>query len=184
MQDQDGDTSPAKLTITVTGADDGSSVVTAQATGPDATVQEHGLVVAANTETTTGSFTVSASDGIQDLVIGGTTFTLLQVQGFNGTQTVNTGEGVLTLTGYSGNSFGGTISYSYTLSATIDNDSKVPSGNDTVDATGFNDNVALTVHGVGGTSASDNLVIRAVDDVPTGNERRTDRGDRRRLEQR
>jgi hypothetical protein len=97
---------------------------------------------------------------------------------------VNTGEGVLTLTGYSGNSFGGTISYSYTLSATIDNDSKVPSGNDTVDATGFNDNVALTVHGVGGTSASDNLVIRAVDDVPTAANDGTERGDRRRLEQR
>src|SRR5438309_10371476 len=47
--------------------------------------------------------------------------------------------------------------YSYTLSATIDNDSKVPTGNDTVDATGFNDSVALTVHGVGGTSASDKI---------------------------
>src|SRR5438309_3898039 len=57
--------------------------------------------------------------------------------------------------------------YSYTLSATIDNDSKVPTGNDTVDLTGFNDSVALTVHGIGGTTASDNLVLRAVDDTPT-----------------
>src|SRR5258706_7080358 len=160
MQDADGDTSPAKLTITITGADDGAGVVTAHATGPDATVFEHGLTSGGDTsETTTGSFAVSASDGILNVVIGGT-FTLGQVQGFNGTQTVNTGEGVLTLTGYSGTSFGGTVSYSYTLSATIDNDSKVPSGNDAVEASGFNDSVALTVNGIGGTSASDNLVIR------------------------
>src|SRR6185295_3488839 len=105
-------------------------------------------------------------DGILNVVIGGTTFTLAQVQAFNGTQSVNTGEGVLTLTGYSGNSFGGTVSFSYTLSATIDNDSKVPSGNDAVDATGFNDSVHLTVNGIGGTTASDDVVVRAVDDVP------------------
>ena len=168
MQDQDGDTSTAHLTITINGASDGASVVTAQATGPDATVLEHGLTTVPDTsETTSGTFTVSASDGIQDLVIGGTTYTLAQMQAFNGTQTVNTAEGVLTLTGYSGTATSGTVSYSYTLSATIDNDSKVPTGNDAVDATGFNDSVTLTVHGAGGTTDSDNLVVRAVDDTPT-----------------
>ncbi|CDX43060.1 putative Outer membrane adhesin like proteiin [Mesorhizobium sp. SOD10] len=172
MQDADGDTSSATLTINVTGADDTASVVTASAQGPDNTVYEAGLNpngsnAASNTETSTGSFTIAASDGIQDVVIGGTTFTLAQIQAFNGTQTVNTGEGILTLTGYSGDAHSGTISYSYTLSATIDNDSKVPSGNDTVDGSGFNDSVALTVHGAGGTTASDNLVVHVVDDVPT-----------------
>src|SRR5258706_5883846 len=100
----------------------------------------------------TGLLAGAVRDGILNVVIGGTTFTLGQVQGFNGTQTVNTGEGVLTLTGYSGTSFGGTVSYSYTLSATIHNDSKVPSGNDAVDGTGLNDSVALTVQGIGGTT--------------------------------
>ena len=163
MQDADGDPSPAKLSITVTGANDGSSVVTAQATGPDGTVLEHGLTSAPDTsETTTGSFTVSSTDGILNVVIGGTTYTLAQVQGFNGTQSVNTGEGILTLTGYSGTATSGTVSYRYTLSATIDNDSKAGAT-----ATEFDDSVVLTVNGLGGTTASDTLVIRIVDDIPT-----------------
>ncbi|TPK41514.1 type I secretion C-terminal target domain-containing protein [Mesorhizobium sp. B2-5-4] len=173
MTDADGDTSPATLTITIAGADDTASVVTSAAgQGADNTVYESGLNpngsnAAANTETDTGSFTISATDGIHDIVIGGTAFSFAQVQGFNGTQTVNTGEGILTLTGYTGDAHSGTVNYSYTLSATIDNDSKVPTGNDSVNATGFNDSVALTVNGVGGTTASDNLVVHVVDDVPT-----------------
>ncbi|WOQ14868.1 hypothetical protein [Aeromonas media] len=61
-----------------------------------------GSDAAANTETVSGSFTVSATDGILNVVIGGTTYTLAQLQGFNGSQTVNTGEGVLTLLSYVG----------------------------------------------------------------------------------
>ena len=98
-------------------------------------------------------------------MIGGTTFTLGQIQGFDGTQTVNTGEGVLTLTGYSGTSFTGTVNYSYTLSATIDNDSKAGAT-----GTGFDDSVALTVNGIGGTTGNDNLVIQIVDDTPTAHD--------------
>ncbi|ESZ72398.1 hypothetical protein X727_07530 [Mesorhizobium sp. L103C119B0] len=173
MTDADGDTSPATLTITIDGANDSASVVTAQAQGADNTVYEAGLNpngsnALADTETSTGSFTISATDGIQNVVIGGTTFTLAQVQAFAATNgVVNTGEGVLTLTGYTGDAHTGTVAYSYTLTATIDNDSKAPTGNDTVDGTGFNDSVALTVNGVGGTTASDNLVVHVVDDVPT-----------------
>ena len=167
MKDTDGDTSSAILTIKVEGADDNAVVVTANIAGPDATVFEHGLVSGGDTsETATGSFAVSASDGILNVVIGGTTFTLAQVQAFNGTQSVSTGEGVLTLTGYTGNSFGGTVSYNYTLSATIDNDSKVPSGTDAVTLSDFDDSIHVTVNGTGGSTASDDLVVRAIDDVP------------------
>ncbi len=164
MKDADGDTSPATLTIVIKGADDGSSVVTAQATGPDGQVLEHGLVVAADSETTTGSFTVSTTDGIQNVVIGGTTFTYAQLTNaaYLASHPVNTGEGVLTLTGFTGTAFGGTVNYSYTLSATIDNDSKAGAT-----PTGFDDSVVLTVNGIGGTTASDDLVIRIVDDTPT-----------------
>ncbi|WP_429102411.1 hypothetical protein, partial [Aeromonas rivipollensis] len=85
----DGDESIAKLTINIKGANDTSSVVTAVASGPDHLVYESGLNpngsnAAATTETVTGSFTVSASDGILNVVIGGTTYTLAQLQGFNG----------------------------------------------------------------------------------------------------
>ncbi|WGR68761.1 MULTISPECIES: DUF5801 repeats-in-toxin domain-containing protein [unclassified Bradyrhizobium] len=173
MQDADGDTSPATLTINITGADDSASVTTAQASGPDATVYEAGLspngsAAATDLETTTGSFATSATDGIKEIVVAGTTFTLAQIQAFGTTHgTVNTGEGILTLTGYSGDSFGGMVSFSYTLSATIDNDSATPTPPDTVDGTGFSDHIALAVHGIGGTSANDDLVVRIVDDTPT-----------------
>ncbi|MFZ2209500.1 MAG: VCBS domain-containing protein [Porticoccaceae bacterium] len=169
-------TTTATLTVTIFGTDDTASVVTAEASGPDGTVYESGLNpdgsnAAADTETTTGTFTVSATDGIANVVIGGTSYTLADVQAFATTNgVVNTGQGVLTLTGYVGDSQGGTISYSYTLSATIDNDSIVPIGDDAVTVDHFDDSVALTVNGTGGTTASDDLVIRAVDDIPSASD--------------
>ncbi|XKL92108.1 hypothetical protein HC167_12265 [Aeromonas media] len=54
------------------------------------------------------------------------------------------------------------MSYSYTLSGTIDNDSKAGAT-----GTGFDDSITIGVNGVGGTSASDQLIVRIVDDVPT-----------------
>ena len=166
MQDADLDQDDAILTITITGAGDSATVVTAALNGPDQTVYEAGLnpngsAAAGSSETVPGSFTVSATDGMLNVVIGGTTFTFAQVQAFNGTQTVNTGEGVLTLLSYTGTSFAGTVAYSYTLSATIDNDTKFGAT-----ATDFDDSIALTVNGIGGTTANDSLVIRIIDDVP------------------
>ncbi|WP_083495427.1 beta strand repeat-containing protein [Tsuneonella troitsensis] len=170
MQDADGDVSPATLTITITGANDGATVVTAAANGPDNTVFESGLnpngsQAAGNGETSTGTFTVSATDGIATVTIGGTVFTLAQVQAFGTTNgVVDTGEGTLTLTGYTGSATSGTVSYSYTLKATIDNDSKVGAT-----GTEFDDAIALSVAGLGGTAAGDTLVVRIVDDLPTAN---------------
>ncbi|UBO76033.1 VCBS domain-containing protein [Aeromonas rivuli] len=166
MKDADGDEAIAKLTITIQGANDTSSVVTVAAMGPDHLVYEAGLSpngsnAAANSETATGSFTVAASDGILNVVIGGTTFTFAQMQAFNGSQTINTGEGVLTLLSYSGTATSGTVNYSYTLSATIDNDNKAGAT-----LTEFDDSVTITVNGVSGTSGSDQLIVRIVDDVP------------------
>ena len=171
MADADGDEDTATLTITIKGADDDATVETAQAEGPDATVYEAGLNpdgsdAASDSETVTGSFDVSASDGILTVVIGGTTFTLAEVQAFDGSDSVTTGEGTLTLTGYTGDAMGGTIAYSYTLDGTIDNDSIVPSGDDAVTLAHFDDSVEISVNGLGGTTASDDLVIRAIDDVP------------------
>ena len=167
MQDADGDESMAKLTITIAGADDEATVVTAAAQGPDNTVDEAGLnpsgsEAALNTETDDGVFTVSATDGIENIEVGGQTFTLAQMQAFDGSQTVDTGEGILTLDSYTGDSFGGTVAYTYTLKATIDNATKAGA----TDAH-FDDSVLLTVNGIGGTSASDDLVVRILDDTPT-----------------
>ncbi len=168
MTDADGDTSPATLTITITGSDDGASVTTAAATGPDNTVYEAGLVpdgssAGDGSASDSGTFTVSATDGIATVTIGGQVYTLAQVQAFATTNgVIDTGEGTLTLTGYTGDAFGGTVSYSYALKATIDNDSKAGAT-----GTAFDDSVTIAVAGLGGTSASDDLVVRIVDDVPT-----------------
>ncbi|MFK4794994.1 VCBS domain-containing protein, partial [Sphingobium sp. ZW T5_29] len=87
-------------------------------------------------------------------------FTLAQMQAFGTTNgVVNTGEGTLRLTGY--NAGTGAVSYSYTLSATIDNDSK-PGAT----LTEFDDSVTLSVNGISGTTASDTLIVRILDDAP------------------
>ncbi|MGZ4998151.1 MAG: type I secretion C-terminal target domain-containing protein, partial [Methylobacter sp.] len=57
------------------------------------------------------------------------------------------------------NSTTGAVSYTYTLKAAVTNA--------TAATTYFDDSVAVTVNGVGGSTASDNLVIRIMDDVPT-----------------
>ncbi|WP_340264332.1 beta strand repeat-containing protein, partial [Sphingobium mellinum] len=163
MQDADGDQSSAKLVITVNGAADSASVVTASLNGPDATVYEAGLPSGSlhdGSHVTTGSFTVSATDGIANIVVGGTTFTLTQMQAFAATNgVVDTGEGTLKLTGY--NAATGAVSYSYTLKAALANGT-YPGSN----GTGFDDSVHVTVNGVGGTTAGDDLVVHIVDDTP------------------
>jgi VCBS repeat-containing protein len=161
MQDADGTTSQAALTITIQGADDSASVITASATGADATVYEHGLLSAADaSETTSGTFTVTASDGIANIIIGGTTggpttVTLDQLNHLGSNPiSMDTGEGTLTLTGYNATSHD--VSYTYTLKAAIGSDA----------AGYFDDGLTATVNGIGGTTASDSLVIRVMDDAP------------------
>ncbi|WP_176590879.1 VCBS domain-containing protein [Sphingobium sp. EM0848] len=164
MQDADGDQSSAKLVITVHGADDTASVVTAAATGPDATVYEAGLATGSlhdGSNVTTGSFTVSASDGIASIGVGGVSFTLAQMQAFATTNgVVTTAEGTLRLTGY--NAATGVVSYSYTLNVPVDNAHQAGAT-----GTSFDDSIHLTVTGVGGTSGADDLVVRIIDDTPS-----------------
>src|SRR5690606_6761105 len=124
IEDADGDEKPATLTIVIKGADDGASVVTAALTGPDETVYEAGLPtgsLADDSHETTGTFTISATDGIKEIVVGGTTFTLAQIQAFATTNgAVDTGEGTLTLTGYTCSASSGTVSYCFQVNSTID----------------------------------------------------------------
>src|SRR5690606_5323755 len=86
-------------------------------TGPDAgKVYEHGLEsVADASETTDGKITVTATDGVASVTLGTDTYDLAHLDG----QTVDTGKGVLTVTGHTVSADGKTveITYSYTLSA-------------------------------------------------------------------
>ncbi|MGE6159201.1 VCBS domain-containing protein, partial [Aeromonas media] len=166
MTDSDGDQSIAKLTINIQGADD-TAKVTVAANGADTTVFEAGLnpngsAAQTNAETDGSTFQVFASDGIKQLVIGGTTFTVAQLQdpAYLAAHPINTGEGTLTLTGFS-SADGKTaaINYSYTLDAA---QTHTKPESDTT----LTDQVLITLEGVGGSTASGTLKIDIIDDVP------------------
>ncbi|WP_415885377.1 type I secretion C-terminal target domain-containing protein [Neptuniibacter sp. QD37_6] len=176
--DEDKDTTT--LTITITGVDDTAGI---SFTGTEQ-VDEAGLPFGSgeyadgdeandsdSSERVNGTISVSASDGIDDVVIGGITLTLADLQALDGTTEIDTGEGTLTLNSYTPTDgdaaeLGGSIAYTYTLDATIDNDSIIPSGDDTVDDDAFNDSIAVTVNGIGGSEAEGNLTINILDDEP------------------
>ncbi len=171
MKDADGDEDTAVLTIKIQGAKDGADVETAKATGADDVVYEAGLSPdgtesATDKEIATNTFDISTTDGIKNIVVGGDTFTIAEIKALASTnQTVDTGEGTLKLTGFTGDDFGGTVSYEYTLKATIDNDSKAGATD-----TKFDDKLDITVNGISGTTATDELIVRIMDDAPEAND--------------
>ncbi|WP_211235168.1 cadherin-like domain-containing protein, partial [Azohydromonas australica] len=106
LYDSAGGYDKAQLTITIRGKTDGAPTVVAQdgndgATG-HATVYEAGLVDASSTaETTTGSITVTAADGLQTVTVGGRELTLAELAGLGTTAVdIDTGKGTLRLTGF------------------------------------------------------------------------------------
>ncbi|WP_421326006.1 VWA domain-containing protein, partial [Aeromonas veronii] len=161
-------TSPAKLTITIQGAND-TAKVTVAAEGGDSTVYEAGLnpdgsAAAGSSETDSDSFQVSASDGIKEVVIGGVTFSVATLKTFSvgaPSAGINTGEGTLKVIGYSSadGDKSATITYSYTLNAA---QTHTQPANDTT----LTDVVGVTVNGVGGSTDSGSLTIAIIDDVP------------------
>jgi VCBS repeat-containing protein len=169
ITDADGDTGSANLVITINGVTDGApSIVPADGNGAatgQVTVNESGLTgIGDTTETTTGSVTLSAADGLTDITVGGTTVTLTQLNALGSTPVViTTPKGAITLTGYTstsnvgGVSTGGTLAYSYTLSQV----------QTTPAATENSDVIALIITDAGGGTANGTLTVSIVDDVPT-----------------
>jgi VCBS repeat-containing protein len=151
MQDADGDSSTAQITITITGSNDAPSlsVIGAQ-------VFESGLAAgsdaAASSEFASGTFTLGDADGLDDIQsvsINGTTVALGSLVGssFAGAH------GTLTVTGY--DALTGVATYQYQLTSP------------TTDLAGTeSDSFSVSVSD-GTASASGNLVIDIVDDVPT-----------------
>ncbi|WP_419184896.1 VCBS domain-containing protein [Stutzerimonas stutzeri] len=152
MQDADGDPSTAQLTIIITGSNDepSLSVIGAQvfesglATGSDAS---------ANSEFAYGTFTIGDADGLDDIqsvTINGTTVAigLLVGSSFAGAH------GTLTITGY--DVLSGIATYQYQLTSP------------TTDVAGVDESDTFSLSVSDGTaSASGNLVIDIVDDVPS-----------------
>jgi len=168
ITDSDGDDAAANLTITILGNTDGAPSITpvdgnGSATG-EAEVHEGGLTDPSdNSETTTGAIDVTATDGLSSVTIGGTTVSLAQLNNLgNAPVTIDTGEGLLTLTGFTvGSTVGGvptsgTLSYSYTLKAAQEQ----PAATESIDT------IALTVTDAGGIATDGTLTVRIIDDVP------------------
>ncbi len=134
--------------------------------GSDAqTVYEAGLGNEATSETSSGTFSVSASDGIASITIGGVSYSLAQLKG-NVTllPPVNTPDGTIKITGFvsDASNQNGTVSYEYTLTAAQTHASG--DGNNTL-----TDTIVVGVTGSGGVSSAGEIVITIVDDVAQAN---------------
>ena len=130
---------------------DGNGALSGQAT-----VNERGLTSVGDTsEMVVGTITVSAVSGLTSVTIGGVVFTAAQLAtpAYLSAHPINTGEGVLTLTGFSPAT--GALTYTYTLT----------SAQNQPGATQSIDSITLSVTGPGGTGNSA-LNITILDDVP------------------
>jgi VCBS repeat-containing protein len=156
----------ANLTIVINGADDGVTLTGLNGEGAEEYVYEANLSDGSDTDipalTQGGDFSFVALDGLAILSIGGQDFNLAALNALDGTQEITTPYGTLTLLGFSGDSFGGTVSYQYTLNDNVDNDSQA-------NASDFNytDSFAVIVTDEDGSTTNDTLDITIVDDVPT-----------------
>jgi len=168
ITDGDGDSSTTTLTITINGANDGVTINGLGVPGGEEIVNEDDLADGSSPDaaalTQSGSFTVDAPDGLNNVTVGTT-----QVMA-NGVFTpglmATSPLGTVTITGFTpvlaadGSVIGGTFSYSYVLA---DNTLTHPAaGEDTV-----SDSFAVTVTDSDGSSASASLDITVIDDVPT-----------------
>ncbi|WP_121628724.1 T1SS-143 repeat domain-containing protein [Poseidonibacter antarcticus] len=177
IKDADGDTSTTTLTITIKGTNDVPTITAVDGNSSDAhpngdaTVYESGLATgsdaSATTETTSGTITISAKDGLVSVNIGGTDITQAQLLD-SGTTAINidTGEGTLVINGFTPSDGthqdgSGTINYTYTLK-TEQTHADADGNNEVTDV------ISLTVTDRNETSApATNLTITIVDDVPT-----------------
>ncbi|MEF9947035.1 MAG: DUF5801 repeats-in-toxin domain-containing protein [Comamonas sp.] len=178
LTDEDGETSKNTLTITINGKTDGPPSITpvdGNGTGGGTiesghvTVNESGLTSGSAGKTANGTIGVSTLDGLGSVTIGGVTLTQAQLDTLKPGQTVTitTPYGDLILTGYtsSGNvggvSTGGTISYTYTLKNTVDNDSVQGTTPDN-----YLDKIPVLVTDAGGEKSNGTIDINIVDDAP------------------
>ncbi|MCF4978449.1 retention module-containing protein [Pseudomonas gessardii] len=164
LNDSDGDTSTANLVLQVHNNDDPVVLTGLEVNGGEVTVYEKNLPLGSAIDgpalTQSGTFTVTALDGLKNLTVGGIS---VVSNGVAATfpQSEPTGLGnTLTITGYNANT--GAISYSYTLNGTDSH----PSGAGT-NSIGESFTVVATDNDNDNSSASGSLDVNVVDDVPT-----------------
>ncbi|KXU30871.1 lysis protein [Sphingobium sp. 22B] len=168
LTDGDGDNSSATITITIQGSDDGVTISGLDGEGAEETVFENDLPGGSSEDaaalTQTGSFTLSALDGVAAITVGGQP--IFGANGFISGVTLSNAYGTLSITGFTptvgadGDVIGGTVSYSYVLT---DNTLLHTGANDG----SLTDSFSVVVTDTDGSTDSASLDIRVVDDVPT-----------------
>ncbi|WP_323161632.1 retention module-containing protein, partial [Pseudomonas fluorescens] len=163
LHDSDGDTSTANLVLQIHNNDDPVIINGLNVEGSELTVFEKNLSTGSAPDATaltqSGTFTITALDGVTTLTIGGIAVVTNGVAaGFPQSVTTPLGS-TLTITGF--NAATGVVSYSYTL---VDNEAH-PTANG---ANVLNEQFAVTVVDDNGTTANGSLDVNIVDDLPKG----------------
>ncbi|AZD14495.1 retention module-containing protein [Pseudomonas chlororaphis] len=162
LTDADGDPSTANLVLNIHNNDDGVTLDGLDTNGGELTVYEKHLSDGSSPNapalTQSGTFTVTALDGLQTLTVGGITVVSGGVAaGFPQSITTDLGN-TLTITGY--NAATGVISYSYTLADNEDH----PTANG---ANSLSEHFNVVATDADGSTASGSLDVNVVDDLPT-----------------
>ncbi|MBL0797790.1 retention module-containing protein, partial [Pseudomonas sp. B7] len=163
LTDADGDTSTANLVLQIHNNDDPVIINGLDVNGGELTVYEKNLGDGSSPDapalTQSGTFTITALDGVTTLTIGGIAVVTNGVAtGFPQSVTTPLGS-TLIITGF--NAATGVVSYSYTL---VDNEAH-PTANG---ANVLNEQFAVTVVDDNGTTANATLDVNIVDDLPKG----------------
>ncbi|POF38557.1 type I secretion target, partial [Pseudomonas laurylsulfativorans] len=163
ITDSDGDSSTANLVLQIHNNDDPTTIGGLNIEGGELTVFEKNLgdgsAPDATALTQNGTFTVTALDGVTTLTVGGIAVVTAGVAaGFPQSITTPLGS-TLTITGF--NAVTGVVSYSYTL---VDNEAHpTASGANTLP-----EQFTVTAVDDNGTTATGNLDVNIVDDLPKG----------------
>ncbi|MGE1089699.1 retention module-containing protein [Pseudomonas zeae] len=161
ITDSDGDTSTANLVLQIHNNDDPVVISGLDVNGGELTVYEKNLTDGSAPDSTaltqSGTFTITALDGVTTLTVGGIAVVTNGVAaGFPQSVTTPLGS-TLTITGF--NATTGVVSYSYTL---VDNEAH-PTANG---ANNLPEQFAVTVVDDNGTTANATLDVNIVDDLP------------------
>ena len=161
ITDSDGDTSTANLVLQIHNNDDPVIINGLDVNGGELTVYEKNLSDGSAPDSTaltqSGTFTITALDGVTTLTVGGIAVVTNGVAaGFPQSVTTPLGS-TLTITGF--NATTGVVSYSYTL---VDNEAH-PTANG---ANNLPEQFAVTVVDDNGTTANATLDVNVIDDLP------------------
>ena len=162
ITDSDGDTSTANLVLQIHNNDDPVILNGLDVNGGELTVYEKNLSDGTSPDasalTQSGTFTVTALDGLQTLTVGGINVVTGGVAAGFPQSTVTPLGSTLTITGY--NPATGVVSYSYTL---VDNETH-PNGNG---ANSITENFNVVATDTDGSTASGQINVNIIDDLPS-----------------